>query len=100
MAFKEIVYKIVSRVPRGKVLTYGQVARISGLKSPRVVGNILHKNTDPENIPCHRVVNSKGEVADNFVFGGAKGQIEKLVREGITIDNGRVDLDRYIWEPD
>ena len=99
MAFKEIVYKIVSRVPRGKVLTYGQVARISGLKSPRVVGNILHKNTDPENIPCHRVVNSKGGVAKNFAFGGAKGQVDKLVREGVQIEKDRVDLNKYLCKP-
>jgi len=96
MAFKEIVYKIVSQVPRGKVLTYGQVAIISGLKSPRVVGNILHNNTNTEKIPCHRVVNSKGKVAKNYAFGGAKGQVNKLVREGVQIEKDKVSLNKYL----
>ena len=96
---KEKVYKIIALIPKGKVLTYGQVAHIAGIKSARAVGNILHENIDPENIPCHRVVNSEGKVAKNFAFGGEKGQIEKLVREGVIIDNNQIDLDRYIWKP-
>ena len=62
----------------------------------RVVGNILHGNPDPENYPCHRVVNSKGNVAENYAFGGAKAQRKRLESEGIVFQkNGTVDLNKY-----
>ena len=61
----------------------------------RAVGNALHKNPDPENIPCYRVVNSKGELAGAFAFGGADVQAERLRADGIEVENGRVDLKRY-----
>ena len=62
------VYKITSLIPLGFVLTYKKLAQLSGVKNPRVVGNILHKNTDPQNIPCHRVVHSDGSLAKNYAF--------------------------------
>lgn len=58
----------------------------------RAVGNALHKNTDPEHIPCYRVVNSKGELAAEFVFGGAGKQADMLEADGIVLENGRVNL--------
>ncbi len=93
----EKVYKYVKNIPRGKVATYGQIAEYLGNKNlARMVGNILHNNPDPENIPCHRVVNTKGEVAEHFAFGGAIGQRGKLEKEGIVFEeNGRVDLRKY-----
>ena len=58
--------------------------------------NVLHNNSDPANIPCHRVMKAKGEVATHFAFGGAKGQREKLEKEGIIFEeNGRIDLNKY-----
>lgn len=67
-------------------------------KNPRVVGNILHKNTDSEKIPCHRVVNAKGKVAQNFAFGGSEGQIQKLKSESVQVVNGKVFLPKYFWK--
>ena len=56
------IYEAVKKIPRGKVATYGQVAEMAGNKKmARAVGNALHKNPDPEKIPCYRVVNAKGE---------------------------------------
>lgn len=98
MIDKESVYKITSQIPKGKVTTYGNLARLSGIKNPRVVGNILHKNTDPEKIPCHRVVDGNGKVAPKFAFGGAQGQIQKLKLDGIQVVNGKVFLPKYFWE--
>lgn len=66
----KLVYKAVSFLPKEKVTTYKILSGLTGI-NPRLVGNILHKNPDPENIPCHRVVNGKGEVAENYAFGGA-----------------------------
>ena len=58
------IYEIVSNIPRGEVMTYGQIAEMLGDKRlARAVGNALHKNPDRENIPCHRVVNFKGELS-------------------------------------
>ncbi len=91
------VFAVVKRIPQGKVLTYGLVAKLAGIKSPRVVGNILHKNIDPKTVPCHRVVNASGNVASHFAFGGARGQTEKLRGEGINLTKGRVDLSQYLW---
>jgi len=97
MKRQEIVYSVVSSIPKGKVLTYSRVAEIAGVKNPRIVGTILHKNPDPEKIPCHRVVNSQGKVAKNFAFGRARGQIKKLLNEGVEVQDGKVDLNKFIW---
>ncbi len=64
-------------------------------KMASAVGNALHKNPDPSGIPCYRVVNSKGELAGEFAFGGAWKQAEMLMADGIEVVNGRVDLDKY-----
>ena len=94
---KNDVYEFVKTIPQGKVATYGQIAEYLGNKNlSRAVGNILHNNPDPVNIPCHRVVNCKGEVARSFAFGGANRQREKLESEGIIFeDNGRINLKKY-----
>jgi O-6-methylguanine DNA methyltransferase len=90
------IYEAVKRIPRGKVATYGQVAAMAGdPKMARAVGNALHKNPDPEHIPCYRVVNAKGELAGEFAFGGAGAQTELLRADGIEVVDGRVDLARY-----
>ena len=90
------IYEAVKRIPKGKVATYGQVAELAGNKRmARAVGNALHKNPDPAHIPCHRVVNSKGELAAAFVFGGAGVQAGRLEAEGVHTENGRVDLKQY-----
>ena len=94
---KERIYAFLKTIPEGKVATYGQIAEFLGNKRlARLVGNVLHSNPDPNQFPCHRVVNGKGEVATNFAFGGAMAQRKLLEREGIAFDsNGRIDLNRY-----
>ena len=92
------IYEAVKKIPKGCVATYAQVAEAAGdKKMARAVGNALHKNPDPTTIPCHRVVNSKGQLAGNFAFGGAKKQAEILESEGIEVNNGVVDLTKYQW---
>lgn len=59
------------------------------------VGNALHKNPDPEKIPCYRVVNAKGELAGEFAFGGEGAQARLLQADGIAVIDGRVDLKIY-----
>ena len=90
------IYEAVRKIPRGKVATYGRVAELAGNpRMSRAVGNALHKNPDPEHIPCYRVVNAKGELAEAFVFGGVNMQEKLLEADGIEVVNGRVDLEKY-----
>ena len=90
------IYEVVKQIPYGQVATYGQVAALAGNKRwARVVGDALHVNPDPENIPCFRVVNSKGELAGAFAFGGGKAQEELLIKDGVEVVDGRVDLRKY-----
>ena len=92
----ERIYEAVKKIPKGFVATYGQVAELAGNpKMARAVGNALHKNPDPDNIPCYRVVNSKGELAGAFAFGGAEVQANLLRADGIEVRDGKVDLNRY-----
>lgn len=97
MAFFDEVYEFVREIPEGKVATYGQIAKGIGTKDARKVGWALHANKD-KNTPCHRVVNSKGKLAENFTFEGAKEQKRRLDVEGVTfIDDMHVDLDKHLW---
>ncbi|HAZ90336.1 MAG TPA: endonuclease V [Eubacterium sp.] len=90
------IYEAVKRIPYGQVATYAQVAQMAGdRKMARAVGNALHKNPDPDNIPCYRVVNAKGELAGEFAFGGALKQAELLMAEGVEVVDGKVDLEKY-----
>ena len=93
------IYEAVKKIPYGYVATYSQVAEIAGdKKMARAVGNALHKNPDPDNIPCYRVVNAKGELAGEFAFGGPGVQAKLLEAEGITVKDGKVDLSIYQWK--
>lgn len=90
------IYEAVKKIPKGHVATYGQIAEMAGNpRMSRAVGNALHKNPDPFHIPCFRVVNSKGELAGAFAFGGGKAQEELLRADGIEVVDGKVDLEKY-----
>ena len=88
------VYEFVKSIPRGKVATYGQIALHLGNKNfARAVGTILHNNPDPEHIPCHRVVNAQGKLAQSYAFGGIEAQRRLLESEGVVFkSNQAVDL--------
>ncbi len=90
------IYEAVKKIPYGHVATYAQIAELAGdRKMARAVGNALHKNPDPEHIPCFRVVNAKGELSGAFAFGGPGVQAERLTAEGIEVRDGKVDLTKY-----
>ena len=96
----ERIYEVVKTIPAGKIATYGQVAILAGNANlARTVGNALHANPDNSIIPCHRVVNCKGEVAEFYAFGGPEAQRKLLESEGIIFkENGRIDLKKYCIE--
>ncbi|HJY98347.1 MAG TPA: MGMT family protein [Patescibacteria group bacterium] len=87
------VYEIVKRIPKGEVMTYGQIAEIMGTRDSRRVGHALHANPDPA-VPCHRVVNKDGRLAPGYAFGGPGEQRRKLLAEGVEfIDDNHVKMD-------
>lgn len=102
MNYSEKAYQIVSKIPKGKVATYKQIAKIAGVnpqaRGPRLVGFYLHKNVDPKKIPCHRVVRSDGTLAKGYAYGGMKKQKEILEKEGIKFDKKCViNLKKYLF---
>lgn len=93
---KEKVYEFLTTVPKGRVVTYGQIAEYLGNKKlARVVGNILHNNPDGDKYPCYKVVDCKGNLSKNYAFGGMEKQRERLENDGIRVTKYRVDLDKY-----
>lgn len=99
MNFFERVYAVVKRIPKGKVLTYGDVARAVGApRCARQVGWALHCNPEPGVIPCHRVVFGDGRLTDGFAFGGKEIQKALLEAEGVQFDKDIIDLKKYRFE--
>jgi methylated-DNA-[protein]-cysteine S-methyltransferase len=89
--FRERVFRVVKKIPKGKVLTYKMVAKLAGNpKAWRAVGNILNKNLNPKIIPCHRVIKSNKEIG-GYKYG-IKRKISLLKKEGMIIKNGRAVL--------
>lgn len=93
---KQKVYGLLRRIPRGKVITYGELAKMLGNKKwSRAVGNALHENSDGDKYPCYKVVNSRGELSQAYAFGGPQEQKRRLEKDGIIVKNGKVDLKRF-----
>ena len=99
MGFFEDVYAAVKSVPRGKVVSYGWVARAVGSpRSARQVGWALHSNPEPGVIPCHRVVFADGSLTSGFAFGGREIQKALLESEGVEVsEDFKTDLDKFGW---
>lgn len=91
------VYEVVGRIPKGKVTTYGAISKIIGA-DPRVVGYALHVNRDPKNVPCHRVINSKGRISSGYAFGGPGIQKKMLEKEGVKFSKDEtVNLEKFAF---
>ena len=91
ISFQEKVYKVVSKIPKGKVMTYAEIAKALGSpRAFRAVGSALNKNPNPVIVPCHRVVRSNGEIGG--YRGGQKKKAILLKKEGVIIIKGRVVL--------
>ena len=99
----EKIYKLVLRIPRGRVMTYGQIARLLEERySPRLVGWAMHATPhDERNIPWHRVINSRGTISTGrVILAEPDRQLLMLEAEGIVFDTrGHCDLLLYQWSP-
>lgn len=96
--FKEEVYALVRQIPKGRVMTYGQLAALAGHPyAARVVGGIAHWG-DPD-LPWQRVVKKSGSLAEGYP-GGLSGHKQVLEAEGVEVSNDyRVDIERLLWWP-
>lgn len=93
-----LIFDTVRCVPRGRVATYGQIAREAGLgRRARLVGYALHRC--PRDIPWHRVINARGRISLPNGSTGAMTQRRRLIEEGVVFLGPRIDLDRYGWRP-
>ena len=95
------IYRVVRRIPRGRVATYGQVARLAGLAGhARQVGYALHALGPEDEVPWQRVINARGGISPRAAPGWDGVQRQFLEREGVPFDAaGRVELARYGWRP-
>jgi methylated-DNA-protein-cysteine methyltransferase related protein len=96
------IYEVVRRIPRGRVLTYGDVAALADLpRHARLVGYALHALPAHTAVPWHRVINHRGAISTGRAWpGGELLQRQLLEAEGVEFDaNGRTTLERYRWSP-
>jgi methylated-DNA-[protein]-cysteine S-methyltransferase len=91
MSFSQKVWAMTARIPRGKVTTYGEIARALKCNGARAVGNALNKNPYAPGVPCHRVVGSTGALTG--FAGGLTKKRAMLKAEGVEMKNDRVVLD-------
>jgi len=97
--FKNKVYKICHSIPKGKVATYGQIARLAGIpKAARAVGIFMKNNPDAPLVPCHRVVASDGKLTGYSGVGGISQKKKMLLDEGVRFKTAKVDLSFYLWK--
>jgi O-6-methylguanine DNA methyltransferase len=96
--FAARVYELTSRVPEGKVTTYGAIARKMGKpRASRAVGAALRANPTPMVVPCHRVVGQDGSLRGYGGAGGTPKKARLLKKEGVSVSDGRVDLSRFLF---
>jgi methylated-DNA-protein-cysteine methyltransferase-like protein len=98
--YRERVFRIVRKIPRGRVMTYGQLAEILGDGyTPRTVGFVMHGSDDKT--PWHRVINAQGGCSTGRVVLPFDKQRRMLEAEGVSFnERGRCDLQTYLWIPD
>lgn len=96
--FKESVYKLVAQIPKGRVMTYGDIAALCGqAAASRIVGGLAHFG--PTDLPWHRVVNRFGGLAAGY-YGGKQGHQKALEAEGFVIEEQKiVDFESRRWTP-
>ena len=105
--FFQKIYKVVARISRGKVATYGQIARLAKKPSAaRAVGMAMSRNTDTKAVPCHRVVASSGALT-GYAFGGVSAKKAILLKEGVKFrvhgrnsasQSAKVDFTLSLWK--
>lgn len=101
LQFAQRVYRVVEKIPEGRVTTYGRIARALGApRSARMVGWALGHQPQGVDVPAHRVVNRSGVLSGSHAFGHPDAMRLMLLDEGVTfVDEITVDLERHLWDP-
>lgn len=98
--FSSRVYKVVAGIPKGRVATYGQVAKLAGSPgAARAVGMCMSHNKDTKAVPCHRVVGSTGKLTGYAYGSGITTKKKMLEKEGVVFKGASVDLAKSGWKP-
>jgi O-6-methylguanine DNA methyltransferase len=96
--FTEQVYQLTRSIPKGKVVTYGQLAKMAGSpRAARAIGMCMRNNPDAPNTPCHRVVASDGSLTGYSAGNGVSTKKEMLLKEGVKFRGDKVDLRQSQW---
>lgn len=97
----QMIISVVVLIPYGQVASYGQVAKLAGLpRHARLVGRVLAQLETDQDVPWHRVINSQGKISLNKLDAdGMNIQQAKLLAEGISVMNAKVDLKKFAWRP-
>jgi methylated-DNA-[protein]-cysteine S-methyltransferase len=98
MTFAQKVYQITRKIPKGKVATYGQIAKLAGKKkAARAVGALMRTNPDAPRTPCHRVLASDGSLTGYSGKGGLAQKRKLLKKEGVVFKGEKVNLEKSFW---
>ena len=97
-SFRDQVYNLTNKIPKGKVATYGQLAKLAGVpNAARAVGGFMRTNPNAPHTPCHRVVASDGSLTGYSGNGGVSGKKKMLLAEGVKFAGEKVDLTKSLW---
>jgi len=100
LTFKEQIYLLAKQIPKGKVATYGQLAKLAGSpQAARAVGMCMRTNPNAPIVPCHRVVSSTGKLTGYSAGEGIPTKKKMLTEEGVFFVGDNVDLARSQWQP-
>ena len=99
MSFKEKIYEFTRKIPKGKVATYGQLARLAGKpRATRAVGGFMRTNPDAPRTPCHRVVAKDGSLTGYSLGEGITTKKDMLEKEGVPFIRNKVSLKKALWD--
>ncbi len=97
--FQQRVWRAISMIPKGRVTSYGAIAKSINSRAYQAVGSAVGKNPYAPEIPCHRVVNSDGSIGGYSGEGGIERKIELLKSEGVEVADGKiVDFEKHFYD--
>jgi methylated-DNA-protein-cysteine methyltransferase related protein len=100
MIFSNRIYNITKKIPKGKVATYGQIAKLAGnSKAARAVGTLMKNNPYAPTVPCHRVVGFNGKLVGYSGGNGVSTKKKLLLSEGVSFKGDIVNLEVSLWRP-
>ena len=97
---REAIYLALAQIPKGKVITYGNLAKLAGMPNgARLAGRLMCELPDKSNLPWHRVINAQGRLSLPVDSDGYREQLQRLQKDGIDINNGKIKLSIYGYNP-